>query len=363
MAQSTEPGDGKQKKKGKFGMMVSVMARKTKEGTKKMGQQMAKGTQKMQAKAAKMSGVRETPEDPEVTAALQRLKITKNEIEAISKTVRELYESRMFEASFMVQLATKLKETQTSQNDPFSQYVQKMGVGLAALEQVSTEHLKRMEEELVVPLEKFRDTDIAEIQKLKVKYYKSKTAYDSAVHKLAKAQESNDQQKITTAEQHKDGTAASLNALRTDLKFQVNNLEQKKQVNLLGCMEQYWQSYSAYASATSNILSKNTIEKANFVMPTSPGQPVYTTDMLHLNNNEEMKAPDQEYGNPGNETPPPPQEVMTSNGMPPPPQAYANPNDDGNYYNDNNQFAEYDDVNVEENRAGPSDEYNPFDED
>ena len=47
-----------------------------------------------------------------------------------------------------------------------------------------------MEEELVLPLEKFRDVDVEQVQKLKLKYKSQKTQFDLANHKLTKAQES-----------------------------------------------------------------------------------------------------------------------------------------------------------------------------
>merc|ERR1712130_165647 len=108
-----------------------------------------------------------------------------------------------------------------------------MGKGLSSLEQVCSEHLKRMEEELVTPLEKFRDNEVERVQKLKLKYYNSKTSYDVAMHKLTKAHESQDSAKIATAQQKKDAAYQILSDLRNDMKYQVNNLEQKKQQSLL----------------------------------------------------------------------------------------------------------------------------------
>merc|ERR1740131_465071 len=133
--------------------------------------QMAKGAVKAKQKAVeKIAKVPTSPEDPEIVSAMERLKITKTEIYAISDIVRNLYEARVNEATFLVQLAEKMEATKVSQNDPFGAYVQEMGRGLSALEQVQSEHLKRMEEELVVPLERFRDVDVEAVQKLKLKY-------------------------------------------------------------------------------------------------------------------------------------------------------------------------------------------------
>ena len=118
-----------------------------------------------------------------------------------------------------------------------------------------------MEEELVIPLEKFRDIDVEEVQKLKLKYKTAKTNYDISLRNLQKAKEKGDQNKIATAETKRDAAFTELQEMRQQLKFQVNNLEQKKQVNLLGCLESYWSSYTSYASAQSQVLQQNTIKK------------------------------------------------------------------------------------------------------
>mmetsp|Transcript_4119 Transcript_4119/g.3583 ORF Transcript_4119/g.3583 Transcript_4119/m.3583 type:complete len:292 (+) Transcript_4119:46-921(+) len=264
---SSSSSKGK-KKKTKFGMMMSSVGRSAKQGMSRAGKQMAKGVVKTKQLAVeKIAKIPISQEDPEVISALERLKITKNEIYAISDIVRNLYEARLNEATFLIQLADKLKDTKITQNDPFGLYIQKMGIAMTSLESIQSEHLKRMEEELVLPLEKFRDIDIEQVQKLKLKYKNCKTQYDVACHKLTKAQDSQDQNKIQQAQQKKDAVAANLQQLRNDIKFQVNNLEQKKQVNLLGCMEQYWTSYASFAQAQSNVLSKNTIQKESYIQP------------------------------------------------------------------------------------------------
>ena len=89
---------------------------------------------------------------------------------------------------------------------------------MGSLEQIQSEHLKRMEEELVLPLEKFRDIDIEGVQKLKLKYKNCKTQYDVACHRLNKAQDSQDQGKIQQAQQKKDAVSTNLTQLRNDMK-------------------------------------------------------------------------------------------------------------------------------------------------
>jgi len=258
----------KAKSKTKFGMMMSGLGRSAGKGFSRAGKQMQKGMVKAKQTAVeKIAKVPVTEEDPEIVSALERLKTTKTELYAISDVVRNLYEARVNEATFMVQLADKLNSIKVTQNDPFGSYLQSMGSGLASLETVSSEHLVRMESELVVPLEKFRDNEVESVQKLKLKYYNGKTQYDIAAHRLTKAQDSQDAAKIQAAQTKKEIAYQQLSDLRNDLKYQVNNLEQKKQVGLLQNMEQYWSSYSSFAASQSNLLSKHHIEKGDYAPP------------------------------------------------------------------------------------------------
>merc|ERR1712087_998714 len=88
--------------------------------------------------------------------------------------------------------------------------------------------------------------------------------------------------KIATAQQKKDAAYQILSDLRNDMKYQVNNLEQKKQQSLLGNMEQYWSSYSSFAAAQSSILSQHSIEKETYSAPSqiavfqAPSQQIVT---------------------------------------------------------------------------------------
>ena len=222
----------KAKSKTKFGMMMSGFGRSAGKGLTRAGKQMQKGMVKAKQTAVeKIAKVPISEEDPEIISALERLKTTKTEIYAISDVVRNLYEARVNEATFMVQLADKLNSIKLTQNDPFGTYLRSMGSGLASLEQVASEHLKRMEEELVVPLEKFRDSEVETVQKLKLKYKNGKTQYDIAAHRLTKAQESQDTAKIQAAQQKKEVAFQQLSDLRNDMKVLSDSMNIHKFYN------------------------------------------------------------------------------------------------------------------------------------
>ena len=78
---------------------------------------------------------------------------------------------------------------------------------------------------------------------------------------------------VLTVDSHSDPLCSSLS-----VQYQVNNLEQKKQVQLLGNLEGYWSSYSSFAAAQSTILSQHHIEKEVYSPPSQievyqPSQP------------------------------------------------------------------------------------------
>ena len=107
-------------------------------------------------------------------------------------------------------------------------------------------------------------------------------------------------------------------------------------------MEQYWTSYASFASAQSNVLSKNTIQKESYIQPQqSHQQPMddYKDDNNYNNNNNTM----------------PPQHQHQHQQQQQQQQQQQN-DDDGDYeYYDDDQY-------IEENENGPTDDYNPFGE-
>ena len=132
------------------------------------GKQMEKAAVKAKQKAVeKIGNVPPSPEDPEIVAAEAGLKTTKNEIYALSDIVRNLYDARIHEATYLAQMVDRINKI--GANDNFGALMQRIGAALTDFERVSTEHLNRMKEELVVPLESFRDKDIEAAQSLKLK--------------------------------------------------------------------------------------------------------------------------------------------------------------------------------------------------
>lgn len=155
-------------KKTKLGLFASSMGSSALKSMSRAGKQMEKAAVKAKQKAVeKIGNVPPSPEDPEIVAAEAGLKTTKNEIYALSDIVRNLYDARIHEATYLAQLCDRVKTI--GANDTFGALMQRICAALVDFERVSTEHLNRMKEELVVPLENFRDKDIDAAQSLKLK--------------------------------------------------------------------------------------------------------------------------------------------------------------------------------------------------
>ena len=131
----------------------------------------------------KMAHAEVTPEDPEVEGALQRLKATKNEVNAIADVARYLYDARIIETTYQIDLSHQLANVRTVENDSFSKFITAMGDSVSKIEAIHSEHCTKMKELFVKPLEKFRDVDIPRVQKLKLKYKTCKSNYDVSYSK------------------------------------------------------------------------------------------------------------------------------------------------------------------------------------
>jgi len=205
-----------------------------------------------QTAAEKISKVALSEEkDTEIVSALQSLKRTKNTVTSLSAIVRNLYEAKVNEATYLTQLADTLQHIPISADDPFGALLERMGSALSALEQVQSAHLERMEEQLVRPLEHFLDAEVAQAQRLKLKYKNGKTEFDVAAHRLSKA----DGPKALHAAHKRDAALEAFSRNKLDLKSQIERVEQVKQGDLLCDLAAYWESYAAFAQAQSNILS------------------------------------------------------------------------------------------------------------
>jgi len=167
--------------------------------------------------------------------------------------VRNLYEAKVNEATYLTQLADTLQgaKVDVSADDPFSAFLERMGSALASLEQVQSAHLQRMEEQLVCPLERFLDAEVAQAQRLKLKYKNGKMQFDVAAHRLSKA----DGPKALQAAHKRDVALEAFSRNKLDMKSQIGRVEQVKQGELLSDLEAYWASYASFAQAQSNILS------------------------------------------------------------------------------------------------------------
>eukprot|EP01084_Bolivina_argentea_P224803 380059_1 len=244
-------------KKTKFGFMMNSMGSSAFKSMSRAGKQMGKAASKAkQTAVTKIGKIPPTPEDPEIKLAEATLKVIKNDIYAISDIVRNLYESRVHETTYLSQLADRLKQIKSQPDDAFSIFSTKMSIAFNNLERIHTEHLRKMEDNFVKPLEKFRDTEIEYAQKLKLKCRNAKMQFDIANHNLNKAKQGTDQMKIQTCQQKHQTVNKQLMEVRSSMKVQVNRLVQTKQTSLVSTLEKYWATYGAYSKAQANIVNQ-----------------------------------------------------------------------------------------------------------
>lgn len=225
MAEDAPPEKSTKRMSITFGNVMKGFTRSAKKELDRANKQMHKGMVKAKQTAVdKIAKVPATEEDPDIISALERLKATKHEIFTICGAVRHLYDVRVKEQKSMNQLVDGLGSFIVSENDPFEAYLHSMGRGLASLEQVAAEHLKRMETEIVIPLETFRTSEVETVQIFKPKYQNGKMEYDIAAHRLTKAEETHDSAKIQAARDKRDHAFKQLTELREELKvhFRVN---------------------------------------------------------------------------------------------------------------------------------------------
>ena len=119
---------------------------------------------------------------------------------------------------------------------------------------IHSEHCEKMKNEFVAPLEKFRDVEINEVQKLKLRYKEAKSAYDVAVAKERAAKESGQATKMQQAFARKSETESQLKGMRDEFLKSVEALERQKNTELLGLVLDYWEKYISFAKAQNNAL-------------------------------------------------------------------------------------------------------------
>eukprot|EP01084_Bolivina_argentea_P041762 77093_1 len=132
----------------------------------------------------------------------------------------------------------------TDDNASFSTTCQSMNEHLVSLYSIKCKYMQSMKDHFIFPLKQF-DNDIQMTEKLKLKYKIGKMEYDIAENKLLKSNNSGskDESEIITLTQKKQLAFNNLKELRYEFKLSVNNLQNKKNKELLNNVEKYWMDY------------------------------------------------------------------------------------------------------------------------
>ncbi len=133
---------------------MNSMSRSAKKSLSRAGKQIHSGAVKAKQKAVEKIGkVPPTEEEPQIICALQQLKQSKTDINAISDISRNLFEASAISTTYMYQLSEQLKEvkliTQSAENNKFAEYSHQTSTNLCFLSQISYQFLQNMEKELV----------------------------------------------------------------------------------------------------------------------------------------------------------------------------------------------------------------------
>ncbi|ETO13662.1 hypothetical protein RFI_23705 [Reticulomyxa filosa] len=122
------------------------------------------------------------------------------------------------------------------------------------------EYLSQLVNHLVTPLEVFRK-EIEVVSALKWKYTDLKTEYDFAVNNLNKANKSETTpEKLQELQQKKTNKENELNQLRKELLEAVQQMENKKNTEILSSVQRYYGALLGYSKQVANIMQKNPIQ-------------------------------------------------------------------------------------------------------
>ena len=215
-----------------------------------------------------------TDEQAEVTAALQRYELIKQEISAVPGLIKHLHDARVKEAKCLLKLSQKLKDFKFSADDSFNIYSKNMGEQLSKLHLIQIHFLNKMADEFLIPFETFKKVKITQVEQAVLEYKTQKMDFDSTAHKVTKLQEKldkmrqahddnhaieNQQKKIKTAEDKNDEALYELNARRKQLKEKVDALENEKKDELVKSMREFQRISADYLQNSHKVLTEKEI--------------------------------------------------------------------------------------------------------
>jgi stringent starvation protein B len=217
----------------------------------------SKGLVKAKTSARMKLGGEPTPEEPATAKALDRLRQTKTEVVELAKASRGMYEGLLASIRFQQEFHKAACSVRVDTGDQFAFFARQIGQGMMYLDTSLQQYLQLLLENVVEPLEKFRDDNIEGVNKMKWDYTNFKSEYDYAFGQAKKASEKPDTTSEKQAELNgkRDSKKGELDVKRAELIAQVNALELAKQSTLFKPMEVYWSRFVDLHNGMSATLS------------------------------------------------------------------------------------------------------------
>jgi len=254
--ESSPKGPGLQKQSTRFGKLLTSVEKATKSATKTISHARVKAKQ---YSASKM-GVEATTELPEVAQAFETLRVAKIEITALAMSCRAMYEARTEFARQNLTFSETAAQMKFDNQDHFGIFTKQLGEVMLSIDGGEQEFLSQLVNNLVVPLEKFRDEDIEAISVLKWKYTNIKTEYDVTASNMVKADKPDvSLEKMQEAKSKKDMKELELNKAREEFTRAVQAMEEKKNTELLLCVQRFYDSLVGYSKQVVNIMAQNPV--------------------------------------------------------------------------------------------------------
>lgn len=281
------------------------------------------GVTKSKGITAKIFKVEPTKESDEITSAFAQLNELKTTIDSLSDgTIVNLHNAQSNASIFNL----KLSETFMSLHghadeqpnvDLFRQFLcHCMGRKLFKLSTMTNEYLIKMNQSLVRPIDILKTKELKKAYQNAKNYKNTKYDFDFAVHKYQKLNGAKKQnmKKINTAEHKKNEKFKKLEQSRKEIIACVNNLENKKQIDLLNCIDTFWQSYLIFAHRQAQIvqlkdkfdqefeeLKAQIFTDQDDIKSMSPTPSIYDDDLL--NKSTSLRIAESMSANPNNAIP------------------------------------------------------------
>jgi len=195
--------------------------------------------------AHRFSNAQYIEENPEITAALEILKNTKQDISAFEKMAQAVYYCLEDNARIRREYGKTLETLNQASKDQFQKYISTMANVEHDLHTKRKPEPEMFREKVLVPLQQFLRDDIEKCQEIKLEYKQTKSKYDISVHTHSDLSSKKDSkpEKISHALVKKSEMEQLLKQSRERLQEAIQKMEKKKNEELIKNFQEFWNFY------------------------------------------------------------------------------------------------------------------------